>query len=252
MLLGYVDGAWRTGTALVGSTITVKDPAGKLLRLRFMEAVIVTLPSGVSVWTYRMYKFTSAWKPLCSLFSHTDDPIARFALVGTQELVHEDGKYVTPSSGKLTFGCPSSATGKLLSYGALRTTAAASQVPTTDVMTASLRALTLSPIGEASYTKDGVSVLFSVISTGVKNNNELQAGGVEGFWDQHGAICIDGLRHNDAQLAWALWSDTHIPRCSEVDLSRFQVMVRTYQPFGDFPAYPPSAPTLPIGSFGNP
>jgi hypothetical protein len=257
-LRGYIDGQWRTGSALVGSTITVKNAGGQLLRLRFMEAKVSALPNGVSVWTYRISKQRLAplWTPLCSLFDHTDDPIARFALVGTQELVHAEGKQVTPhapSAGKLTIGCANSATGKMLSLGALKTTAASGEVPTVAEMTATLRALTLSPIGETSYTKSGVGIMFNVIRTGVNNHGESLSGGVEGIWDKDGAICFDRLRINDPQLSWALWSQTQVPPCSEVDLSAYEYLVTTHRYFGVYPEYPPPPPPpLPIGGFVQP
>ena len=253
-LRGYIDGQWRTGPALVGSTITIEEAGGQLLRLRFMEAAASALPNGVSVWTYRINKRrpNKFWTPLCSLFDHTDDPVARFALVGTQELVHANGKHVTAlalSARKLTLGCPNSATGKMLSLGALRTTAASDEMPTLAEMTATLRALTLSPIGETSYTKSGVGIMFNVIRTGVGNHGESLSGGVEGYWDEDGAICFDRLRINDQQLSWALWSQTHVPPCSEVDLSAYQHLVTTARYFGAYPAYPPPPPSLPIGGY---
>ncbi|MGE0550938.1 MAG: ADYC domain-containing protein [Kofleriaceae bacterium] len=252
-LWGEVGGQWRTGAALVGSTMTIEDSDRELLQLRFTDAAQHELPNGVTVWTYRIDKKRprSVSRPLCSLFTHTDDEIARFALIGTRELVHEDGKYVTPhatTEGKLTIGCPNSATGKLLSLGAFSTTAAHGEAPTVPEMTSVLRALTLSPLGEQSYTKSGIGVMFNVTRTGVNNHGESWAGGVEGRWDEAGAICFEHLRINDDDDIAQLWSDTHVPACSDVDPEQHEQLVSTYLFFGVYPSYPPPPPP-PIGGY---
>ncbi|MGE0871682.1 MAG: ADYC domain-containing protein [Kofleriaceae bacterium] len=259
-LWGQIAGVWRTGSALIGSIMTIEDAGGELLQLRFTDAAQHELPNGVTVWTYRIDKrrSRSAWRPLCSLFDHTDDEIARYALIGTRELVHEHGKHVTAHATtelKLTIGCPNSATGKLLSLGALSTTAASGEEPMVSEMTSVLRALTLSPIGQKSYTKSGVGVMFNVTRTGVNNHGESWAGGVEGWWDEDGAICFEHLRINDEDLISDLWNDTHVPACSEIDLSRHEHLVSTYLYFGVYPSYPPPAPpppSLPIGGYAVP
>lgn len=249
-LYGRINGQWRLGAALVGSVITLTDAEGPLY-VRFADADHVALPNGVSAWTYRLDTRRPArpWRPLCSLFDHTTSEAARYALLGTREVVHVRARQVTDhaaAEGKLTLGCPSSATGKMLSLGALTTTAAADQLPTLDEMNATLMALTLSPTGDKSYTEPGVGVMFFVARTGVDNHGESWSGGLEGAWDRHGAICFDRLRGVDYDHRWALWSDTHVPSCSDVDLSDYDVLVRTHRFFGIYPAYPPPPPPLPI------
>lgn len=242
-LLGVIDGQVYVGTGLVGSVMSLVASNGQPLSLYLADARAVQLPNGVTTWTYRIDVWLpTSQRPLCNLFSHTNDEIARYALLGTSEVVHVSPKHVTahsPSEGKLTLGCPNSATGKLLSLGALTTTATSSEAPTLNEMTAALLALTLSPTGGASYTQNGIGVMFSVTRTGVDNNGESISGGVEGRWDASGAVCFEHLRLADEDRRRAIWTETHVPPCSAVDLSQHQILVHTNLYSGVYPAYPP-------------
>ena len=245
---GAVGNLLRVGDLLNGSVITLSED-GQPVKLRFVDAERPTLPNGLDVWVYRLdvWRSSTGWQPLCPLFDHTDDVIARYAIPGTREVVHARTRAITshaPSAGRLTLGCPSSATGKMLSLGALTTTAATGEVPTLSEMQATLLALTLSPTGGRSYTHAGVPVMFSVTRTGVDNNSESFSGGLEGAWDRDGAICFTQLRGIDADAQWELWSDTHVPSCDDVDLSEHTVLVTTHRYFGVYPAYPPPPPPL--------
>jgi hypothetical protein len=246
-LEGAIERRSRTGDELNGSVMTLQGSGGQRLFVRFREARQTSLPNGVRVWVYHLEKRRGEgrWEPLCQLFSHSSDAIARHALVGTRELVREARMRVTahePGDGMMTLACPNTATGKMLSLGALRTTAAAGQEPTAAEMDATLRALTLSPLGERSYTKPGVGVMFNVARTGVDNNGEALAGGFEAAWRREGAICFDRVRHGDSELLWDLWQEARVPSCADVDLDPDEVLVRTYRYFGVYPAYPPERP----------
>jgi hypothetical protein len=247
---GAVGGLLRVGPALNGSVITlVKD--GEQVKLRFVDARYQPLPNGLSIWIYRLdvWRASTYWHPLCPPFDHTTNDIARYAIPGTREVVHEVSRTITahaPAEGRLTLGCPNSATGKLLSLGALATTAAVGEESTLPEMRATLLALTLSPHGGEVYTENGVMVMFEVVRTGVDNNGEQYSGGLEGKWDSNGAICFDHLRSISSERQWDLWSDTHVPPCSEVVHSNREVLVWTnlyFHPFG-YPAYPPPLPPI--------
>lgn len=248
---GAVNGLLRVGTLLNGSVITLVDN-GEYVKLRFVDARYPILPNGLSIWVYRLevWRSLTGWNPLCSLFDHTTNDIARYAIPGTREVVHERTKTITlhrPTEGKLTLGCPNSATGKLLSLGALATTAVIAEESTLPEMQASLLALTLSPLGGRSYTESGIMVMFQVMRTGLDNNGEMITGGLEGKWDEHGAICFEQLRNISSELQWDLWSDTHVPPCSEVDLSQHTVLVMTHRymaPEGFYSEYPPPPPPV--------
>jgi hypothetical protein len=97
-------------------------------------------------------------------------------------------------------------------------------------MRATLLALTLSPLGGEIYTEDGLPVHFEVIRTGVNNKDQGFLRGFEGTWDQNGAICFDHLRPISSLRQWELWADTHVPPCSDVDLSQHSVLVKTNLP----------------------
>lgn len=245
---GAVDGLLRVGTLLNGSVITLVEN-GELVKLRFVDARYPILPSGLAIWVYRLDVWRSAtgWSPLCPLFDHTTNDIARYAIPGTREVVHARTKTITqhrPPEGKLTLGCPNSATGKMLSLGALTTTAVAPDESTLPEMQATLLALTLSPLGGRSYTESGVMVMFEVVRTGLDNNGETLTQGLEGAWDEDGAICFDQLRSISSELQWDLWSDTHVPPCSEVDLSQQTVLVKTHRYLGFYSEYPPPPPPV--------
>lgn len=241
----------RIGPLLNGSVITLLQGA-ELVKLRFNDARYVDLPNSLSIWVYNLdiWRSTTGWNPLCPLFEHSTNDIARYAIPGTREVVHVASRTITahaPAEGKLTLGCPSSATGKLLSLGALTTTAIASQESTLPEMRATLLALTLSPLGGKIYTENGVGVMFQVVRTGLDNNGELLSGGLEGKWNANGALCFDHLRNISGEQQWSLWSETHVPSCSEVDTSRQEVLVwtnlfLTWNP----PTYPPPPPP-PLG-----
>jgi hypothetical protein len=91
--------------------------------------------------------------------------------------------------------------------------------------------------------------MFNVNRTGVGNHGEDLFGGVEGYWDEDGAICFYKLRATDAALSWALWTQTHVPHCSEVDLSAYDHLVSTnlYLGSAPYPVYPPPSPPPPGG-----
>lgn len=239
---GAVGNLLRVGPALTGSVITLVD-GGEQVKLRFVDARYPTLPNGLSIWVYHLevWRAWLGWRPLCPLFDHTSSDIARYAIPGTREVVHVDTRTITlhtPAEGKLTLGCPSSATGKMLSLGALATTAIDAEASNLPEMRATLLALTLSPLGGTSYTEAGVPVIFHVVRTGLDNSGATISGGLEGLWGSNGAICFEGLRGTSSALKWALWSDTHVPPCSEVDPSEHRVLVWTH-------LVPPAPPALP-------
>jgi hypothetical protein len=241
-------GRLRSGTALTGSVITLVED-NEQVKLRFVDARNTALPNGLSIRVYRLdvWRAATGWRPLCPLFEHTPSDIARYAIPGTREVVHVASRTITahdPAEGKLTLGCPSSATGKLLSLGALTTTAIAEEESTLPEMRATLLALTLSPLGGKLYTENGVGVMFHVMRTGLDNTGETLTGGLEGKWDADGAICFDRLRGISGEQQWSLWSETHVPPCSEVDLSQHEVLVWTHRYFGIYPEYPPPPPPL--------
>lgn len=252
-LYGVVGGQSRIGNQLEGSVLTLKERDGRQLQIRFDDARYISLPNGLATWVYRLSRrrgFT-AWWPLCSLFDHTPAEEARYAFLGTRELVLAAGNRVQPvdpSDGKLTIACPNSATGKMVGLGAVRTTAVAEQMPTVPEMTAMLRALTLSPTGGESYTHSGVGILISVVRTGVDNNSEALAGGFEGHWTADGALCFEKLRIADPGVQWQLYNETHVPACDEVEVDPSQILVNTHLFFGVYPNYPPPRPTLPVAS----
>jgi len=241
VLKGRIDGELAWGPALDGSVMRLIDRRGQITVLHVTNGRAVSLPNQTRTWVYWIDVWP-AQQPLCDLFADTDDELARYALLGAREVVHRDERLVTEhaaAEGKLTLGCPTTATGKLLSLGALRTTAASGQQPTVDEMTAALRALTMSPTGDRSYTEPGRRIMFYVPRTRVKNYDELETAGREGYWNAAGAVCFEHLRFTDPALGRQLWNDTHVPPCSALAPADRTGLVETWLPPGLAPDYPP-------------
>lgn len=212
--LRLADGRSLAGRDLIGTELTLADPAGVTRRIRIDNALIDPQDSKKERWLFDLKVRDAAgnWSPLCR--PGPEGLQFGFPVAGT---IKADGSFIT-SEQRLSFTCTGGAIAKCIRFGYSPWERWQNGEPLLNHFRACVRMLRADYCGNGrSHTRDGTLINF-YDRIGIETSEPREALKFEAAWDADGAVCLRKTRISaiakaaDVRAACPL---KNIPHCSE-------------------------------------